>query len=417
MTASHWTLIVGCFALAYGPLLSIFTCVVYPKAQLVIIATTFAFGFILAATISSVVYKILQLIFQFDSIITTTTSSSSSANENTFESDYSNGNAWEGALSAIIPSVFFQFVFRCIFTSLYHKVERVIQTSLHKQQEEERANFVLQHPTHGNNAAGGSSTSAVTATVPGELPSDATTASTTHPVPPSFSSITDASKFKLALNDGSAAIAAAVGFGGMHAIVLYGTLLSSEAVNNTSGILYQNSCPYIPSLVHSAMLTHWFSLLQIFWMLLTFFGMRRRLMYHRGESHNDITTTTMVPEETTMSSPQHRPNRAGAYLGNSRKGGNYALLLTLVSHYMVALVTLYNRQPNGCYVTLPTIGAMVLLMAYLFYMGCGRIYMPVVVSTTNNNNNTHRGGGSNSHSIRPAFVLPMPPSGRNIADI
>jgi Aph-1 protein len=302
------TLILGCFFLAFGPLLSLFACVVYPKAQLVILVTTFALVFILSATAASVVYFLLHAIFQFET--------PSDSTENGLESTF----RWtDGAVAAMLPSVLFQFLGRCLGTSLYHSVERVIAASLQQHQEEERLK-------NGGNV----------------------TSNTTS----------DAALLKLALNDGASGVAAAVGFGGMHAILLYGTLLSSEAVNNSAGILYQDSCPNIPSLVHSALLTNLVSILQVFWMLLTFFGMRRRVLFHRGEH--------------AMS---ERPSRRALW-SDSRTGGNYALLYTLLSHLFVAGITLFNRQPNGCRITLPVVGGMVLVTAYVFFIGCARIYMP-----------------------------------------
>ena len=306
------TLIAGCFFLAFGPLLSLFASVVYPKAPLVILVTTFALAFVLSATAASLLYSLLHAIFQFDT-----------PNEESQDSNLSDASfSWtDGALAAILPSVLFQFLGRCLCTSLYHTVERVIATSLQQHQEEERLK--------GNIAVS-----------------------------------SDAALMKLALNDGASGVAAAVGFGGMHAILLYGTLLSSEAVNDYSGILYQDSCPNIPSLVHSAILTNLFSLLQVFWMLLTFFGMRRRLLFHRGQNA-DSAAAHGAPSR-----------RRAALWSNSRTGGNYALLYTLLSHLCVALVTLVNRRPYGCRIVLPTVSAMVLVTAYVFFIGCGRIYMP-----------------------------------------
>jgi hypothetical protein len=206
----------------------------------------------------------------------------------------------------------------------------------------------------------------------------------------------DMAKFKLAMNDTSAAIAAAVGFGGMQAIVLYGTLLSSEAVNNTTGILYQNSCPAVPSLVVSAVMTHLYSILQIFWMLFTFFGMRRRLLYHRGqcaetnheegedEDNADEMRNRQEDEDDHRRSRRHRQSnhKSGRWLGNSRTGGNYALLFVLVTQSVTAFITLFHRQTNGCMIVLPSLLGMVFITAYLFYMGCGRIYMPPPTTTT-----------------------------------
>jgi Aph-1 protein len=300
-------LTVGSFFLAYGPLLSLFALIVYHKAQLVILVTTSAFFFLLAATASSMTWFIFH------------------------------AAGLNGPLVAILPSVFFQFLFRCAFTALYHKVERVIQLSLEKQHEEELKMQQQQQQDSSDSRL------------------------------PGVGTWTEAARLRLELNDGSAAIAAAVGFGGMHAVLLYGTLLASETSNNV-GVLYQESCPAVPSLTVSAIITNFFSILQVFWMLLTFFGMRRRLMFHRGQSAASATFGSEGDATVTT--------RAGSYLGNSRNGGNWALLLTLVTHFLAALLTTANGYGKGCLVSLPGVGGTVILTAYLFWAGCGRIYMP-----------------------------------------
>lgn len=312
-------LTVGCFLLAFGPLMSMFALIVYQKAQLVIIVTTAAFFFLLAATASSMTWYIFHAV------------------------------GLDGPLVAILPSVFFQFLFRCAFTALYHKVERVIQLSLQKQHEEE-----LKHQQQQEQS---------------DPDSTATTATTTAQPPPA-TTFTEAARLRLELNDGSAAIAAAVGFGGMNAVLLYGTLLASEATHNV-GVLYQDSCPSVPTLAVSAVLTNFFSILQVFWMLLTFFGMRRRLVFHRGQSA-DYNNNTNSDNVTGAAAPRRRGN----WLGNSRNGGNWALMWTLLTHLAAALLTLSNGYDKGCRIALPAVGGTVLVTAYLFWAGCGRIYMP-----------------------------------------
>jgi Aph-1 protein len=374
---NQWALLLGSALIAYTPLASLFTIVVYPKAPLVILVTTFAFSFLLSATCSSLFYTILNAIFQFNR------SSSNSSNSNSLSTDYGNAvstsNNNDGVLAAMIPSILFQFIFRCVFTSLYHTIERVIQTSLQQhataaQQQQQSQGL----HDEGNNA--NTSNDAVVVN-----PIDPVTTTTT-PNGNHNNTNTELNKFQLVLNDGSAAMAAAVGFGGMHALVLYGTLLSSQAVHNTTGVLYQDSCPYIPSLLVSALVTNAFFLLQIFWMLLTFFGMRRRLVYTRGStsttlfSEDDNAPLTGTVLEETLNSRRNNPHHAkrrytGMYFGNSRSGGNYALLWILITHTIASLITLLHRRNNGCQIVLPTLYGMVLCTAYIFYMGCGHIYI------------------------------------------
>lgn len=398
LTATNqWALILGSFIIAYAPMLFLFIFIVYPKPQLMIIVTSYAFAYLLSATFSSVLYTILNAIFQFNH--------NSNSSNNVIHSDYSRNDVFssDGVLAAIIPSILFQFVFRCLFTSLYHKVERVIQLSLQRQEAQE-------DPNPASNSNNGTDD-----TVAG-------TATTNDATPPNHSSSSssptamDIAKFKLALNDTSAAIAAAIGFGGMHAITLYGTLLSSEAVNNTTGILYQDSCPAVPSLVVSAVTTNLFTILQIFWMLFTFFGMRRRLLFHRGQcaDYEEPGVTPEVVNEEDEDDDDRRSHRrarsnskSGRWLGNSRTGGNYALLFVLLTHSAAALVTLFNRQTNGCYIVLPSLFGIVLFTAYLFYMGCGRIYMPPKSTTTT--------GSTTITSSLVATTTTVPPTSSSVS--
>ena len=193
----------------------------------------------------------------------------------------------------------------------------------------------------------------------------------------SSASWAQAAKLRLQLNDASAAIASAVGFGGMNAILLYGTLWASEGSN--VGVLYENSCPNVPSLAVSAVLANFFFVLQTFWMLMTFFGMRRRQLYHRGESEVMMMTSTSSPRSNNNTSNSATAATAavnGGFWGNSRHGGNWALLACLLTHLLSSLLTLTNALPSGCLVSVPAVGGVVLLTAYLFWAGCGRNYMP-----------------------------------------
>jgi Aph-1 protein len=167
---------------------------------------------------------------------------------------------------------------------------------------------------------------------------------------------TAAAKLRLQLNDASCGVAAGVGFGGMHAIMLYGSLLANETAN--AGILYQDSCPAIPSLVQSAVYALCFSIMDIFWMLLTFFGMRRRLLYHRGREFED------------------NIRGFGSYFGNSRSGGNLALLFVLISHLSSSVATVASSFGRGCMVSMPIVVGITLVTAYTFWAGTARIYMP-----------------------------------------
>jgi hypothetical protein len=307
-SSSNFTLTLGSALIAFGPFISVFSLIVYQKSQLVIVVTSAAFVFLaLGAFPASLSWFILDKI------------------------------GLGGSLSAILPGVFFQFIARCIFVSVYHKVEAVIQQSVEKQQAEAQM--------HQQQSTAAPTEASERATAGRRVTAEA------------HSNWTEMAKLKLQLNDASCGVAAGCGFGGMHAIMLYGTLLASEATNN-AGVLYQPSCPALPALVVSAIYAFCFFVLDIFWMLFTFFGMRRRLLFHRGESDDDS------------------PVRVGGWFGNTRHGGNIALLLCLSSHLVASVMTMANYFNFGCLVSLPSVGAVLLITAYIFWAGVGRIYMP-----------------------------------------
>lgn len=287
-------LALGSGLVAFGPLLALFSMIIYQKAQLVIVVTTAAFCFLLGSTVGAMFWKVFHMI------------------------------GFYGPLAAMIPSVLTQFLARCGFVTLYHRVEQVIQESLEKEEEESR-----------------------------QETSAADSGSRTHPTEKNWGEI---AKMRLQLNDAACGVASGVGFGGMHAILLYGTLLASEMSTNV-GVLYQESCPSVPSLAVSAVYALCFFILDIFWMLFTFFGMRRRLQFHRGEGEREY-------------------RAAGMWLGNSRKGGNLALLAVLVTHFAAATLTTTDYFKYGCFVSVPSVFGVVLFTAYIFWAGVGRIYMP-----------------------------------------
>lgn len=339
-------LILGCGLLAFGPFLSLFSLIVYKKAQLVIVVTTAAFFFLLATLLASLVWFVLDKI------------------------------GLGGVLAATIPGVFFQFLFRCVFVSLYHRVEAVIQESLDRQHRKE----VREERERAAGAGQGGAAAAAAAT-PSNNETDtqrshangrtndgnsnlntsnhsSSNSSSNRDGSRSKTTWSEAARLRLQLNDASCGVAAGVGYGGMHAILLYGTLLASEA-SHSGGVLYQQSCPGVPSLIVSAIYSFCFTILDVFWMLFTFFGMRRRLIYHRGQH-----------------GPHGGVRHLGAWLGDSRNGGNLSLLLCLGTHLLASLVTLAGYFNYGCRVSLPLVGGCVLLTSYLFWAGVGRIYMP-----------------------------------------
>lgn len=284
----------GCGLLAFGPTASLLFLLAYQKAQLIIVVTTSAFAFLLSALFASMVWWI------FDTV-----------------------GLDLGGVVILLPGVLFQFLMRYYFVSIYHKVEKVIETSIeqHAQQVQQQQ----QSTQNGEAANDGEET------------------------------WTESARLRLELNDWSCGLAAGTGFGGMHAFLLYGTLLASEAGN--LGTLYQDSCPGIPSLLVSALNAFFFSILDIIWMLLTFFGMRRRAQADG--------------EEVEIS------HGFGAMLGNTRGSGTNALLLCLGTHLLASFSTTFTVADNGCRASLPTLAAIVLGTVFVFVWGVSRTYLPL----------------------------------------
>jgi len=292
MTVETALLVWGSAAIGFAPLLCFFFQITFPKSQLIIVFITSAFFFLLAGLSASLLWYI------FDPVIGL-------------------GNAW----SAIIPGVFFQFLFRCMFVALYHKVEAVIESSIAKTEEQ------LQTQDDDDSQA------------------------------PDL----DAAKLRLELNDVASGVAAGTGFGGMHAIIMFGSLLAFETAD--LGVLFQPSCPAVPSLVVSALNCFFFYFLDIFWMLLTFYGMRRRLIFPRGGG--------------TLSDIDPRRRQFGAYFGNTRTGGNMALITVLISHFLASSFTTFNHFQYGCVFSLSLVPAVLIVVAYLFWSGVSKIYSPL----------------------------------------
>lgn len=166
--------------------------------------------------------------------------------------------------------------------------------------------------------------------------------------------IAESAKLRLELNDWACGLASGVGFGGMHALMLYGTLLSSEMDN--LGTLYQPSCPAIPSLVLSAINAFLFSILDIVVMLLSFYGLRIR---------SRIQTSLYFPDEI-----------------NPRKS-EFILVLSIFFHLVAACVTVFNSSENGCLLSLPLLS--------LIVMGCTFFFAKYILPYYHNPRRDHMG--------------------------
>jgi hypothetical protein len=282
-------LVWGSAAIGFAPFACMFFQIVFPKPQLLIVSITAAFFYLLAASAASFCWYILDPIIGLD-------------------------NAW----SAIIPGVFFQFIFRCLFVTIYHKVENVIEASIAMSEEESNSS------SQDDDAV-------------------------------------QASKNRLALNDMACGVAAGVGYGGMHAILMFGSLLASETYD--AGVLYQGSCPKVPTITVSSLNTFCFFFLDLFWMLFTFFGMRRRVLFPRGGG--------------ALADINPLSRQFGSYFGNTRMGGNNALLVCLITHFCAAGFSTFNAFQFGCVFSLTLIPLTTLVVGYVFWSGISKIYIPL----------------------------------------
>ena len=305
-SADTKALVWGSAAIGFAPFVCFFFQIVFPKPQLLIISIAAAFFYLLAASCASLIWTILDPTIGLDI-------------------------AW----SAIIPGIFFQFIFRCLFVTVYHKVEQVIEASIERSEDsndESREQSGDENNNSNNNAGEQQQQTSV-----------------------------QIAKNKLSLNDAACGLAAGVGFGGLHAILLFGSLLASETFD--AGVLFQPSCPAIPSLVVSSLNTFCFFFLDLLWMLFTFFGLRRRMLFPRGGG------------SLTDMNPLRR--RFGHYFGNTRMGGNQALLVVLITHTAASGFTTFNNFEYGCVFSMTTIPALTMIVAYVFWSGVSKIYLPL----------------------------------------
>jgi gamma-secretase subunit APH-1 len=135
------------------------------------------------------------------------------------------------------------------------------------------------------------------------------------------------------LNDLSSGLAAGVGFGLMHSLLFYGSLLASSG---DSGVYFDDSCPTTPLILVSALTSLAFFILDIIWMCLGFVADRYR---------SAILASVIV-----------------------------------VLHLFAGLITLTNINPSGCKVSLSllliTILASVALLSY---------FWPLLIKSVNRN--------------------------------
>ena len=342
----------GCALLAFSPTLCLLFHLTYSKANLIIIVTTAAFAYLLSTVVSSLLWLPVP----------------SSLRDNPY--------------ILIFPSIAAQFVTRAGFVWLYHKVEHSVERSVRRHQAAEervRAEAAAARRRRRRSSAEEDAAANSDANANNDGDDDEPPAS-------------ESAKLRLELNDWSSSLAAGTGYGGMHIIFLYGTLLASEA--NNVGTLYQPSCEIMPSLVNTAVVSYLFSLLDILWMMWTFYGMRRRRDGGTFESEGGLLPTPGTSEHNGSGAASMRNSTvsfsgdidiaggggssSGAvyHLANNKRGGNGALILVLVSHCAAALSTVPNAYENGCVVALPCLAGVAVVTGLVFYLSCAGHYLP-----------------------------------------
>ena len=284
-------------------------------------------------------------------------------------------------MALTVPSVLMQWFVRMQFVKLYFGVEDVIRKSVAKHEAEESMDMTTTDATRN----GG-------------------TQQQQH---------AETNALQLQLNDLSCSLASGTGYALLHTLFLFGTLLASESHESNNyygnlqtaqgyygggggstghgGTLYQNSCSSsMPSLVNGALVGCMFSILDVVFMMLTFFGMRRRQQYyyyqqqhHRGGGSSSPIVVRPPPPRSSSLFQLLRDglsfcNNNGG-INDTIQGGNAALGLVIISHLMASLALAPNgiMEENGCLISLPCLAAVVVLVVGLFWRGVKGHFLPV----------------------------------------
>ena len=157
--------------------------------------------------------------------------------------------------------------------------------------------------------------------------------------------------YALALNDWSSGLAAGIGFGFMHALLLCGTLIASEAGDDI-GVLYQDSCPDVPSILNTAAMAMLFSILDIILMFFYFYGVRRKLQTTRMGDADEW--------QSKFSSP------------------NFVICTAMTSHAAAGIASLFNAISSGCYIALPMISIIIFVTCLYFVKYIMPVYLPAI---------------------------------------
>ena len=113
----------------------------------------------------------------------------------------------------------------------------------------------------------------------------------------------------------------------------------------------------MPSLINGALIACMFSILDVMWMMFCFFGMRRR-------QNNNNNNSLERSEGGTMQALLGGLTCQG--LNDTPSGGNAAILLVTITHLLASLVLAPNGSEDGCKISLPLLGLVVLYVGMLF---------------------------------------------------
>lgn len=379
------TLIIGSILIAFGPTFSLLLLLISSKPQLVILAICAAFAYLLSALASSLLWLVVTSAFVGPS----------------------SGNVGTTVLAISVTGVACQMMLRCSFVTGYFNIETVIRGSVSKHEGEvataannyAAAGYTTSSTTNDGN---GSNANGTTAASNGSAPTandgsrdEHTTNNHGTTTTNTTTTVSETMALQLQLNDLSCSLASGVGYAILHSLFLYGTLLASEGGESNSyddggsyvggggstgygGTLYQDSCGAIPSLFHGAIIAMCFSTLDVCWMMLCFYGMRRIIRIQQRQSRS-----RQQQYGNNRSFPPSR-TREGVGVGrsillrtltchgfdnddtDSTTSGYTALLFVTITHLLASLVLTFNSYTNGCVISLPCLAMVVLwVMAVL----------------------------------------------------
>lgn len=325
----------GSAFLAFSPTACLIAFFIFQKPQLVIVATTSAFAYLISALFSSLFWLPVP-------------------------SSIAQGSGLGTLFALVVPGVICQALVRCAFVKVYHHVEGAIRKSVANHERETEAAERRRREREQASSSGTNGADRVGASASGESSAGGDAHAETNAL-------------NLQLNDAACGISAGAGYGFMHALFLYGTLLASESgESNAGGTLYQPSCSVMPSLVNGAIIACFFSVLDVVWMMLAFFGMRRRQLYLSELGGGRLASGGALASFLPL---------PGSFLhgfSEDAKGGNAALGTMVLSHLLASLVLAPNGSSaqNGCLISLPLLVGVSVLSVVLFVRGVRGHFLP-----------------------------------------